>query len=575
MKKLKRTFPILIFLIFFQPSHAKSIQQDLDYQDALETLENPGVGFYRTQGYHFKTSGNTATNTWGNICHLRMDISEFSDKAILNIDSESNDTTYGISQPLTQDVLDALDATLDGVRKRGKTAIIRFSYDKNFGGATKCDPDQSIILGHLKQLGEVYGRNIDVIQYIELGMYGSWGEMHSSNVGTNENIAEALQTLLVCTPPEIKIGVRRPDIVAYWLGVNEGNNYSDFDIHSEAFQKAIKAKGDTIYRVGMYNDGYLGSYSDLGTIGMGVSGHEMTREMMIQWLETYSQHTPYGGELVANYNGDTPINTPTYLSKEGFRTHTSYLNYEWHQATILGWKDSIFNGNDPEYNGTDGYTYVENHLGYRFILRDSYLPDTIYKGEPFKGEFKIENVGFGNLTRKEVVSFVIKNDHSLYEIMSNAILDARNWLSTDTTTETFQLSLPEELPEGTYNLYLRISEYGDLSNDKNYHCIQFGNISAQYDDNIGANKIGQFTYSKESTKSYDPKETQTITIKEGLLKLNEEGIIHLYTLKGESILNKKVQSYEEIDLKKYSEEIIMGILQKGNKYTYLKIINKR
>ena len=319
------TFAGLLFLGI--TLHAAPVPQELDYTDALESLENPGIGFYRTQGMHLTAEGNKPTSTWGNISHLRMDISEFSDKAVLNV-SETQDTTFGVSQPLTQDALEAFEATLDAVRQRGKSAIVRFAYDPWFNGATKCDPEQSVILGHLKQLGEVYARNTDVITFVELGMYGSWGEMHSSNVGSNENIAEALQTLLQCTPPEIKIGVRRPDIVAVWLGVNKGSNYSGFDIHSEAFQDALAAKGDTLLRVGMYNDGYLGSYSDLGTIGMGESGHQMTREMMVQWLETYSMHTPYGGELVANYNGDEPINTPAYLAQEGFRTHTSYLNYE-------------------------------------------------------------------------------------------------------------------------------------------------------------------------------------------------------------------------------------------------------
>lgn len=489
---MKVKFYLSLLALLSTTLWAESTIQPLVYTDALDALENPGIGFYRPVGIHLYTGGNQPKGTWGNITHLRMDISEFSDKAPIAIDKERNDTTYGKSQSLTQDALEAFEATLDNVRQRGKSAIVRFAYDKNFSGYTKCDPDQSTILSHLRQLGEIYSRNTDVIQFVELGMYGSWGEMHSSHTGTNEHIAEALQTLLECTPPEIKIGVRRPDIVATWLGVNVGNNYSGFDIDSETFHQAAQAKGDTLFRVGMYNDGYLGSSSDLGTIGMGASGHQMTREMMVKWLEQYSSHTPYGGELVANYNGDHPINTPDYLSQEGFRTHTSYLNYEWHQPTILGWKEMTYEGDEAEYNGKDGFTYVENHLGYRFILRESSI-ETV--GNKIAGRLQIENVGFGNLTKKAIVSFVICRKGKVEEIFPDETIDPQTWLSRETSTINYHLSLPDDCTEGEYKLFIRLSEMGDLAHDNNYHCIQFGNPSEQYNQSIGANLVGTLTVS--------------------------------------------------------------------------------
>lgn len=489
---MKVKFYLSLLALLSTTLWAESTIQPLVYTDALDALENPGIGFYRPVGIHLYTGGNQPKGTWGNITHLRMDISEFSDKAPIAIDKERNDTTYGKSQPITQDALEAFEATLDNVRQRGKSAIVRFAYDKNFSGYTKCDPDQSTILSHLRQLGEIYSRNTDVIQFVELGMYGSWGEMHSSHTGTNEHIAEALQTLLECTPPEIKIGVRRPDIVATWLGVNVGNNYSGFDIDSETFHQAAQTKGDTLFRVGMYNDGYLGSSSDLGTIGMGASGHQMTREMMVKWLEQYSSHTPYGGELVANYNGDHPINTPDYLSQEGFRTHTSYLNYEWHQPTILGWKEMTYEGDEAEYNGKDGFTYVENHLGYRFILRESSI-ETV--GNKIAGRLQIENVGFGNLTKKAIVSFVICRKGKVEEIFPDETIDPQTWLSRETSTINYHLSLPDDCTEGEYKLFIRLSEMGDLAHDNNYHCIQFGNPSEQYDQSIGANLVGTLTVS--------------------------------------------------------------------------------
>ena len=75
------------------------------------------------------------------------------------------------------------------------------------------------------------------------------------------------------------------------------------------------------------------------------------------------------------------INTPEFLAYEGFRTHTSYLNIQWNNNLIDSWKKSHFEGKDFEYDGSKidsltGFKYVNDHLGYRFVLRESWITDT-------------------------------------------------------------------------------------------------------------------------------------------------------------------------------------------------------
>lgn len=546
---------------------ATPVVQNLDYTDSLEEIENPHIGFYRPVVKHFTPEGNTPADSWGNLTHLRMDISAFSSNAVLSIDKSTGDSLFGVSQPLTQDMLDAFEATLDGVRQRGKSAVVRFSYDPWYNGTKNCDPEQNVILGHLKQLAEVYSRNTDVITYVELGMYGSWGEMHSSKNATNANIAEALQTLLVATPPEIKIGVRRPDIVAQWLKVNDGNDYSGFDIDSDRFKQALAEKGDTIYRVGMYNDGYLGSSSDLGTVGMGTSGHQMTREMMVKWLERYSQHTPYGGELVANYNGDNPINTPEYLSVEGFRTHTSYLNYEWHQPTILGWKEVTFNGDDDEYNGCDGYTYVANHLGYRFILRSSTLPDSIAKNQNIPINLTIENVGFANLSKQKKVTFILAGDNSQYEIKPNNNIDALEWKSREAVEINTTITLPNNVEIGNYQLYIRVSELGEYTADNNLYCIQFGNPTSQYNTKFGANLIGNLAVTQNNSASTNYPAEPSCYIEENQLHITDCDELAINSVDGKILLiqNRLSGIANSVDLGRFNEKILIISVKKEGK----------
>ena len=51
--------------------------------------------------------------------------------------------------------------------------------------------------------------------------------------------------------------------------------------------------------------------------------------------------------------------------------------------------------------------------------------------------------------------------------------------------------------------YLRISEYGNLIDDSNYHCIQFANNNI-YSEELGANYIGKVTIKVEETTPTPP-----------------------------------------------------------------------
>ena len=474
-------FPLCLAVSTF--CSAAELLQPLDYTDALEELVNPGRGFYRPVGLHLTESGNKAANTWGDLVHLRVDIGAFSSNAVLSV--TENDTVRGKTQPLTEDALNALSATLAGIRSRGKMAVVRVCYDPWYNGASKPDPsEQQTVLSHLRQLAAVYNENSDVILSVELGMYGPWGEMHTSRLGTNENIAEALQTLLAATKSDIKVTVRRPDIIATWMGLSK----KEFVVGSPVFVSAAAAKGDTMFRAGMFNDGYLGSSSDLGTVD-----GSLTRDMMVNWLQAYSESCSYGGELVANYNGDNPINTPSYLSNEGFRTHTCYLNYEWHQPTILGWKEVTMNGVDDEYNGTNGYQYVNNHLGYRFVLRRSVLPDTLRNNE-LPLQLDIQNVGFGNVCFYNQVSVVLAGPDTVEILPDSTVLSSSLGSRSDGFDGTNKLRincpLPKDLKNGTYRVYLRLSRNADYKNDNNYQCIRFANPVAQFNSEFGANLVG-------------------------------------------------------------------------------------
>lgn len=482
---------LLVTTLIFQASfsilgesESFSYADSIDYTESLNSLRNPERGFYNPIGYNLKVKDNKSLNPKSNLVHLRIGIGAFSSKNNNQEDLE-----------LSEDALNALIQTIKNVKENNASIIIRFAYD-NFNGDANKEPSLDMILTHIEQIGPILLEYSDVIANIELGFFGPWGEMHSSKICTNENVSIALTKLLEVTEEKMKVSVRTPGYYASFRQIDRSLLDTDFP-----------EVGTPFYQVGIFNDGYLGSETDLGTFA--------NRDIEVKWLSSQAKHTFYGGELVANFSSGTPLNTIEYLSKEAFLTHTTYLNPYWNDKVMEGFKTTPYLGEDPIYKNESAYKYIENHLGYRFVLKDSELPISNQE-EGFHIKLKIENVGFANLIKKKQVSIVLKNENDVYELRTN--IDATTWDSKKITEESLDISLPETIKEDTYEVYLRISEYGNITNDHNYHCIQFANNKI-YNEELGANYIGTVKVQKTgptptitSTPTATPVSTPTPTI---------------------------------------------------------------
>ena len=411
------------------------VLQDLDYTDHLQTLPNYDRGFYYSQALHVKVEGSKPIEKpYGKLVHLRADLAEFSSRAWLKIDTTGGrrDTTWGKSQDLTEDALNVLRTTFDNIRKNGSKVIVRFCYDPWFDGHSNTTAEHEWVLRHIEQLAPLLTKNVDIIVALEMGMHGAFGEMHSDTAITYPRVAEAVNKMLRLTPPELKILTRTGNYSAAVLGFE--NWGVDFNIDSDVFKMIAEAKGDTMYRVGMFNDGYLGTQYDYGTWGADCKT-SICREEGVAWLEKYSINTPYGGEAVETASGYQVINTPEFLAHEGFRTHTSYLNLHWNDKVIARWKAAHFAGKDYEYDGSKidtltGFKYIDDHLGYRFVLRESWLPDTVCANEKLKAKLKIQNVGFGNLTQKKTAKLIFVTNECQAEGLTEGAINACCMLDT-------------------------------------------------------------------------------------------------------------------------------------------------
>lgn len=601
--------------------------QDLDYTDQVQTFYNPDRGFYTPQVIHFKTTGASA-NPWSRFLHLRAEISEFSS----NAKWDTCATCHGTTQDLTTAMLDSLRGFFDKIREKNGTVVVRFCYDPWYVGHGNMEPEQDVILKHVRQLSEVYTEYADVISFVELGMYGPYGENHTSKIATPENSGYALREMILHTSKDVDIGARTAAVVARAFGFSPTTiidtlskdpltlgdtltwNYGvSFDIHHPYFIQKADSIGSDIYRVGLFNDGYLGTQYDYGTWGADCKT-SICRERGVDWLETYGKHVPYGGEALTTASGYEKINTPHFLSYEGFRTHTSYLNIQWNNNLIDEWKKTEFKArhsmdaawnsyykNDTLYNS--GFKFIEDHLGYRYVLKESKMLDSLGAESDLVLKLKIQNVGFGNMTKKRPVTLMLRSrtlidstsngkDTSVYAVRLELPLiqefDPQTILSRTVSKDsvvTFNgmneielaAKLPKDLPEDTYDVFLRISQYGNWPKDKNYSTIRFANDSNYFDKITGANLVGSFVLSKKAPVFSSLPKVNTNHKAIRLNILNHELYvfnatqIEIFDLKGKNIFSKNVTENALISLRNFPKGMLL-VRAIGQGVHYSKII---
>jgi len=465
----------------YTKSYANIVDSGIDYTEETEVFSNPDRGFYRPMHVVCKETGTVIANPTLDLAnnitirHMRFDIKTFG-KSIANPNGKD----------FTKDMLDSLDKIADNARKNGVMLIVRFAYDYDGntvdGQYIEFEPGITQILRHVNQLEPFFQKNEDIIISVESGFFGPWGEQHSTSITKDsENFNKLINALLDVIPESISTTVRTPKIFANYVGIN----ISNIDTY-------VSQEGTKPYRVGIYNDGYLGSGSDLGTYS--------NRIKEINWIKKQASHTLFGGEVVLNYSTDGYVyNSIEHISKEMYDTHTSYLNIEWNNTVINEWKSTIYQGTvDTIYNGKSGYIYVNNHLGYRFVIRESKLSEKVSRGNEFELQAKIENVGAGNVIKEKETTLIFVKDNIVKHV-EELNLDVRDWASRLNWNEqsisdvALSINIPEELELGTYKVYLKISNPDDTNINRS---IRFANANI-WNLNLGANYMGSFEITEE------------------------------------------------------------------------------
>ena len=421
--------------------------QQLNYAESVERINNPDQGFYRPIYVRVGADGvsynKNIVNSTTQLYHLRIDISAFSRAVNGSADLE-----------LTQAALDGLDEALAFLRASDKNAIVRFAYDPSYNGQKDCEPELAMILHHVAQVCTVLNKYEPTVTAIEVGLIGPWGEMHSSVIAKPENISELVGAYLAQTE-NIPVLVRTPKMIYDYLGITV-KEIDDYKV----------AATDRAYRLGLFNDGYLGSANDLGTY--------TDRAREVEFLSGQTAHLPYGGEVVI------PTSTLHDIDKclpEMFKLDLSYLNLEWNNQVIDKWKNSKYTkacGDDKHYYGKTAFEYIENRLGYRLVLTESVFE----QAAELDIKLTVNNVGFGNLNKPKRTKLIFTDESGEVAFMHSA---------ADFTGGDYEYSLELDLPSGSYDAYLCV--YGDEENGAPLYAVRFAN-DGLWNEELKANKIG-------------------------------------------------------------------------------------
>ncbi len=408
----------------------------MEYAATSIPLSNPYRGWYGIYGYTLSDDNPPDMED------VRKSIS--SDPCELAL-LEINLRNYAASD-ISDTGLAQLDTLLRAWEDDGRQLILRFLYDWD-GKAKETEPgDISIIKRHMGQVAETVNRHKQSVYLLQGIFVGNCGEMNNSNYMREGDMRELTECLASAVDPSIFLSVRTP---AHYRAICRSFEPVSAD---KAFSGEIGA------RIGLFNDGMLGSESDLGTYGdspldeSGDFNGKGTREEEISFQEALCRFVPNGGEAVL----DNEYNDFPNAAEDLRRMHVSYLDRGYDLEVLDKWRGSSYEG-PGHFHGANGYSYIGDHLGYRYAFRSSSCDFNTLRDEKASLSLTIENEGFANCCRplsSEVT--VLRADGSVLDAIP-LDADARFWEGGKSTTLKIPLDI-RTYGEGEYKIYYRLSD---------------------------------------------------------------------------------------------------------------------
>jgi hypothetical protein len=330
------------------------------------------------------------------------------------------------NSPIGFAALTQLQQQFDTVRAASLKMILRFAYTESTDGA---DAPKDRVLAHLDQLAPYLQANSDVIDVMQAGFIGAWGEWYyTRNFGNGGNVTPTdwanrkavTDKLLSVLPATRMVQLRTPKF--------KRTMYS-----TAALPPSQAHNGTALARLGHHNDCFLASPDDFGTYE--------DPAVEYPYLEAETTYLAMGGETCAL--NPPRSSCPTAVDElSGF--HWSYLNTDYNPDVIAGWGSG---GCVPE---------ITRRLGYRFALQTGTYPASASPGGALPVSITVRNDGFAAPTNPRGVALILRNTATGAYYWFTLDADPRKWTGTTTLTQT--VTLPADIPAGSYALLLTLPD---------------------------------------------------------------------------------------------------------------------
>ncbi|MET9271592.1 DUF4832 domain-containing protein [Kribbella sp. NPDC003557] len=401
------------------------------YTTSDDVIANPERGFYHHTETHYRADGTG---------YVPLDLT-----TLRNFRTQENVTqilrVFYLEKFASQDVLDKqyLDlvrADFRTARAAGIKVIVRFAYALPGAGWPPPTPygDAPVarVLKHIQQLTPVLRENADVIELVQSGFVGLWGEGYYTDhfsdpqdpsQVSDQNWADrkaVTDALLKALPKDRMIQVRTPYMKQRMYGVPTG---------TEGALTAEQAyDGSPLARIGHHNDCFLASPDDFGTYLS--DPVELDKDFVAQ----DTNYLPEGGETCAV---NPPRSEWDSAAAEMARLHVSFLNTDYNKDVLGSWGTNI--------------EVAKQKLGYRFALDQSTV--TTRRGK-VEVDLRLRNDGWAAPYNPRKVQLILQSAKHTYKVDVPA--DPRRWGAGTTTDLSWKVAAPP-VP-GKYKLSLNLPD---------------------------------------------------------------------------------------------------------------------
>lgn len=374
-------------------------------------------------------------------------------------------------QALPATLLGGLSKGFATARRAGLKVIPRFMY--NFpagetGYQAAQDASLDRVLEHIGQLKPVLAANADVIAYLQAGFVGAWGEWHTSSNGLTlpASRTRIRDALLGALPADRFLQVRYPPYLMAW-----------------APQAPRWRDGSAASRIGVHNDCFLASGTDVGTY----SDDAALRRRERAYVAALSSVAPFGGETCnpADAVDPTPRGNCDDILREGRQFGLTYLNDSYYRTLF-----------HTRWQAQGCLAQVKRSMGYRFELTTLRHSASVVAGQSGDLALTLRNSGWARAFNPRSVHMVLRHRASGAVVrVVLASMDPRAWLPGHTSQARARFTVPGGTPTGAYDVLLAFPDgAASLASDVRYS-VRPANAddaarSQEWDAALGAFRAG-------------------------------------------------------------------------------------